>query len=210
MTPPQRLLRTAEIVGRRPRFFRIAPDAEERAAIAAELGLLAIEQLGFEGEVRPAGREDMLLAGQLQAVVVQPCIVSLAPVATTIREAVTRRYLAGLPDPAPGETEMPEDEGIDPLPERLDLGEVMIEALLLALPDYPRAADETLGEVTAAPPGAAPLEAEARPAPFAALAALSLRPEAPQPGADAANDARQGAAEGEGSSDGGGDSPKGA
>lgn len=184
MTSPPRVLRTAEIVGRRPRRFHFAPNAAERAEIAAELGLLAIEALAFEAEVCPAGHDDMALVGKLQARVVQPCIVTLAPVVTTISETVTRRYLARLPDPPAGETEMPEDDGIDPLPERLDLGEVMIEALLLALPDYPRAGNEALGEMTATPPGVAPLEAEARPAPFAALAALRM----PSGDADAAPD----------------------
>ena len=32
---------------------------------------------------------------------------------------------------------MPEDDAIEPLPETLDLGEVLAEALALALPAYP-------------------------------------------------------------------------
>lgn len=165
------ILRTADLVGRRPRHFRLEPDATTRSALATDLEVLAIEALRLEGEVRPAGREDLLLEARLQARVVQPCIVTLAPVTTSIDERVLRRYLADPPQPAPGETEMPADEGEDPMPERLDLFELMTEALVLALPDYPRAGGEELGTLTAAPPGAAPIMPEGRRNPFAGLAA---------------------------------------
>lgn len=165
------LLRTADLIGKRPRHFALAPDATARAALAAELGLLGIEALRLEGEVRPAGRDDLVLEARLQARVVQPCIVTLAPVSTAIDERVRRRYLSDAPAPAPGETEMTGDDGEDPMPDRLDLGEVMAEALVLALPDYPRAGDEELGSLSAAPPGAAPIEETPRRNPFAGLAA---------------------------------------
>jgi uncharacterized metal-binding protein YceD (DUF177 family) len=174
MKMPAQIIRTSEIVGRRPRGFRLVPDASLRAEIAADLGLLGLEALEFAGEVRPAGRDDLHLEARLIARVVQPCIVSLAPVISDLSETVVRRYLAAPPDPGPGETEMPEDDTIDVLTDRLDLGAVMIEALVLALPDYPRASGQHLGELAVAPPGAAPLEPQqtARPAPFAALARL--------------------------------------
>ena len=43
---------------------------------------------------------------------------------------------------------------MEPLPQALDLGEVMVEALALALPPYPRAPGVELGEVVATEPGA--------------------------------------------------------
>ena len=64
-----------------------------------------------------------------------------------------------------------EDDEIEPLGDRIDLGLVAIEALALALPPYPRKPGATLGPATAAARGAAPLEESAL-KPFAALAAL--------------------------------------
>jgi uncharacterized metal-binding protein YceD (DUF177 family) len=66
---------------------------------------------------------------------------------------------------------MPEDDSTEPLPEIIDLTEVLREALALALPLYPRAPGAELGEAVFAAPGAAPIrDADLRP--FAALASL--------------------------------------
>ena len=76
--------------------------------------------------------------------------------------------------PEGAEIEMPEDDTQEPLPEVIDLGAVMAEALALALPDYPRAPGAELGEAVFAAPGVAALrDADLRP--FAALA--KLRPQ---------------------------------
>ena len=69
---------------------------------------------------------------------------------------------------------MPEDDSEEPLPEVIDAGAVMIEALVLALPDYPRSSGAALGEAVHAPPGVAPLrDADLRP--FAGLAGLAQK-----------------------------------
>jgi len=177
--PRTTAIRTAEIIGRRPRSFALAPDAAACKAIADDLGLLALANLRFAGEVRPEGRDDLRLEARLQERVTQPCVISLAPVSSRIDVVVTRQYVTALPTPPAGETEMPEDDETEPMPERIDPAEIMHEALMLALPDYPRAKDEELGEITAVPPGATPLQAEAPPKPFAGLAALKQALEAP-------------------------------
>ncbi|MEO6300190.1 MAG: DUF177 domain-containing protein, partial [Paracoccaceae bacterium] len=65
--------RVAAIAGRRSTHVRFAPDAAARAVIAAELGLLDLPQLRFDGEITPSGKRDMQLLGKLDALVVQPC-----------------------------------------------------------------------------------------------------------------------------------------
>lgn len=147
--------------------FEIAPEAEGRAAVAEELGIPGVRKLRFAGRLVPEGRRDWRLEAELGATVVQDCVVTLEPVTTRIDEAVLRRYLADLPEPEPGESEVPEDD-VEPLPQALDLGEVMVEALALALPPYPRAPGVELGEVVATEPGAEPLTEE-RAKPFAGL-----------------------------------------
>ena len=73
--------------------------------------------------------------------------------------------------PEGAEVEMPEDDSIEPLPATLDLGAVMIEALSLALPTFPRAAGAELGQVLATRAGIAPMTDEDA-KPFAGLGAL--------------------------------------
>lgn len=147
--------------------FEIAPEAEGRAAVAEELGIPGVRKLRFAGRLVPEGRRDWRLEAELGATVVQDCVVTLAPVVTRIDEELERCYLAGLPEPEGGEHEMG-DEDVEPLPAALDLGEVMLEALALALPPFPRADGAELGEVVATAPGAEPLTEE-RARPFAGL-----------------------------------------
>ena len=172
-------IRLADLPAGAERPFELRPDAKARAALAEALGIDAIRKLSFAGRLIPEGRRDWRLEARLGATVVQPCVVTLAPVSTRIDEEVTRRYLAEIPElPAAAEVEMPQDETADPLPDMLDPGAVMAEALALALPAYPRAPDADLGEAVFTEPGKAPMtDRDARP--FAGLAALKDKLEKP-------------------------------
>lgn len=161
----------AALSRRQPIAVELSPDAPARAALAAALGLETLRKLSFAGRLIPVGRADWDLTATLGATVVQPCVVTFAPVTTRIDEPVVRRFRTALPDPVAGETEMPEDDTIEPMPAVLDLYAVVTEALALALPPFPRAADAPAVDVTVAPPGAEPLTGEAA-RPFAGLAAL--------------------------------------
>ena len=167
-------LRTATLGGRKPTRFDFRPDAAQRDALALVLGISAIPALRFKGEVRPLGRADLVLEAQMDATVVQPCVISLAPVTTQIHETVLRKYLRDYALPEEDEAEMSEDDTSEPLPDSIDPGAVMTEALALALPDYPRAPGAVHGEVAVAPPGAVPLR-DADLKPFAGLADLAKR-----------------------------------
>ncbi|ARO14537.1 hypothetical protein BVG79_01191 [Ketogulonicigenium robustum] len=167
---PRHIVRLPEVSGRKAHHFDIQPDYAARTAIAAALDINAIKKLRFEGTLTPKGRHDWHFAGHLGATVVQDCVVTFAPVTTRIDQEVERNYLADYSEAASGEVEMPEDDTIEPLPQNLDLAEVMIEALSLALPLFPRA------------PGVAPLNIDTDPdfdendgqtrKPFAGLAGL--------------------------------------
>lgn len=167
-----RPFRAADLARRQPLAFRLEPDAPAREALARDMDIPAIRKLRFEGTLTPEGREDWRLDAVLGATVVQDCVVTLAPVSTRIDMPVARTYLARMPEPEPGsETEMPEDDTVEPLPAVIDPAQVMAEALALALPDYPRAEGVELGALAVAPPGAEPLTDE-KVSPFAALARL--------------------------------------
>lgn len=164
-------IRTAELTGNRRRPFELEPDAEERAELAADLGLLSLASLRFQGELRPRGRADVALEARLEARGDQACVVTLAPVPFALDVPVARVYVAGMSDPEGDEVEMPEDDTREPLPESVDLWAVMVESLALALPDYPRAPGAELGQAVFTEKGAEPLTDEAM-RPFAGLAAL--------------------------------------
>lgn len=168
------VLRLTDLPQRRASAFDLAPDAAICTALAQTLGLSGLKKLRFAGKLIPTTGKDWRLEARLGATVVQPCGITLEPVTTRIDEDVTRHYLAdGLPEiDTPGaETEMPDDDTVEPLPSHLDLGAVLVEALVLAIPPFPRAEGADLGQIAAAPAGVAPLQDEDT-KPFAGLAAL--------------------------------------
>ncbi|MEM6596472.1 MAG: DUF177 domain-containing protein [Pseudomonadota bacterium] len=169
---PEPRLRVSDLPTTSPTTFEVIPDADERAALAAQLGITGVRKLRFAGYVRPAGEHDWQLTGRLGATVVQPCVITLEPVTTRIEEDVERLFLADLPElPEGSEIEMPENDQIEALGEAIALGTVMTEALALALPLYPRAQGADLAEAQFAPPGVAPMsDDDARP--FAGLKEL--------------------------------------
>jgi len=172
--PATRSFRSATLSSRKPTRFDLRLSGAERQALAAELGLLDLPAFRMKGEIRPVGRNDFELLAQMEADVVQPCSITLAPVPATLSDPVRRLYIADWQDPEGDEVEMPEDDSQDPLPEVIDLLDIAREALALALPLYPRAEGVELGEAVFAAPGTAPLRDEDL-KPFAGLAALKAK-----------------------------------
>lgn len=154
------------------RFERkLAPKALE--SLAQELGLLGLRKLRFSGEIRPEGRKDWLLSAELGATVVQACIRSLEPVTSRVEDRSERLYTTNdLGQAATGEVEMPEDDRCEALGDEIDIDQVLLETLSLALPLYPMAeGSEELAQHDAAPQDAAPFSEE-KTKPFAGLASL--------------------------------------
>lgn len=201
-------LRPADLAARRPLAVDLAPDGTASAAIAADLGLTGLRRLRLKGQMIPQGRTDWRLEARLGATVVQPCVVTLDPVTTRIDEPVLRRWLADWTPPQGDEVEMPEDDTAEPLPAVIDLGAVLVEALALALPLYPRAPGAELGSVLVAEPGGTP-PADDAVKPFAGLAALKDRLTAPgtDPAAGSGGDSPPAAGDGACGGDGG-DGPR--
>lgn len=160
-----------DLAARRATPFSLQPTAPERSAIADALGILGIKKLLFTGELIPVGPTDWELRAKLGATIVQACVVTLDPVSTRIDEPVSRIYTAHFEEPDENDVEMAVDENTEPLPATVDVAAVMIEALSLALPTYPRVAGAELGAITVTERGIAPMtKDEAKP--FAGLADL--------------------------------------
>ena len=170
-TPSKHALRVSDLGSNKIQHFEIRPDDTTLGEIAGALELLALRKLRFVGEFRPKGKSDWLLIAELGATVVQPCTVSLAPVTTRIDAKVERHFMAAVEIPDDEEIEMPEDDTIETLGQWLDPETVMIEALSLELPDYPRADSVEFDNVIHSEEGVAAMtDQDAKP--FAGLSAL--------------------------------------
>ncbi|TMM54828.1 YceD family protein [Sulfitobacter sabulilitoris] len=169
--PSPTAYRVADLSQNTKTEFALRPGAGDLERIAAELDLLGLRKLSFSGHLRGEGRTDWRLDATLGATVIQPCGITLQPVTTRIDVPVTRLFQADYTEIDAPEAEMPDDDTTEPLTAWIDPAEIMVEALVLALPLYPRSPGAELGEAVYTAPGAAPMRDEdARP--FAGLAGL--------------------------------------
>lgn len=156
------------------RAVAIVADAEARALIAKRLKLVELNRFELSAEVRTVAG-GLATRGEVRAELVQRCAATDLPVPATITEAFDLKYLRDIQADAEAEEIELGAEEIDILPlehDRVDLGEVAVQTLSLALDPYPRHpdADRVLAEKGV-------LSEEAA-GPFAALAALRGKPDA--------------------------------
>ncbi|MEO1732122.1 MAG: DUF177 domain-containing protein [Pseudomonadota bacterium] len=169
--PARTAFRVADLPQNAPTRFEILPDHDALDRFTLDLGITEIRKLRFAGELRALGKRDWQLNAELGATVVQPCVVTLQPVTTRIDTLVARQFLSDLPEPQGEEVEMPEDDDQELLGDTIDVASVMQEALALAVPQYPRAAQAELGEAVFTEPGKNAMRDEDT-RPFAQLAGL--------------------------------------
>ena len=166
------VINVAELPSGREVSFEIIFDEAQRAAAVVQLNLLDLQKLRFTGQLTPKGKSDWDLTGELGATATQACVVTLDPVKTRVDEPVSRSFLTRWEEPDPDSvSEMDEDVESEALPDQIDLVAVALEALVLALPDYPRKEDANIKDAVFAEPGVAPMTDEDA-KPFAGLAAL--------------------------------------
>jgi hypothetical protein len=115
--------------------------ADERAAVAAALDLLACELLTVRYSLRPMQGGRFVLKGELEARVSQPCVVSLEPVA----DAITERFeialwpAGDLPEPIAGRLDPVAEGEPEPIIDgRICVGRIAFEILAAAINPYPR------------------------------------------------------------------------
>lgn len=128
---------------------------EERCGIAGLLGLDSLEDLSGSAVVRRLGDgETVSLHVNIQADVIQSCVVTLEPVASKLNHTFSRLYRPGNrleESPVSEDGEVVVDiDGEDPaelLPgEQLDFGVIVVEELALILDPYPRTEGAAEGE----------------------------------------------------------------
>ena len=153
------------------RDVHVTPSAEERAALAEQLGVDSLDALDVNLHAVKF-RGGMRLTGRLTAAVTQPSVVTLEPTVQEIAEPIDRIFLpGGEKDYAgPAGAEVFVDLEGDDIPDHFegneaDLTDLIIETLALAIDLYPRGAGESLDDL-----GLKPDVAEDHP--FAALKSL--------------------------------------
>ncbi len=145
--------------------YMLEASAEERARVAERLNLQQLHSLAAVLEIKPASGGIIKVTGEIRAKVVQSCVVSLAPVEAVVSDtveasfmteeriardkakaekALTKKSAARKSKKADEEEELLLSVAEKDPPEvalggRIDLGEVAVVHLALALDPYPRA-----------------------------------------------------------------------
>ena len=141
-----------------PVLIQIMAGSNECAAVAKRLDLQEIASLEADCRLdRPVDGDDIRLRGRLQASVTQTCVVTLEPLPVRISAAFERLYVRDWTPTMDADGEMvdPEAPDIEPLiGDSVDLGEVVVEELSLALDPFPRGPEaEVVWPEEAVPPG---------------------------------------------------------
>jgi uncharacterized metal-binding protein YceD (DUF177 family) len=151
--------------------FDLEADAATREQVAQLAALRTLPRLQATFHVGRQGPGGLRVEGEVSATVGQNCVVTLEPVENEVREAVNlvfappRTPLAAEAGDAGEEAEIVDPGEPEPLTgDRIDLGALATEFLILGIDPYPRKAGATFQ-----PPAAA---ADESAHPFAALAAL--------------------------------------
>jgi uncharacterized metal-binding protein YceD (DUF177 family) len=126
---------------------------EQKAAIAEQLKITAVEKLDAKLEAKRF-RGGIQVLGRLEAVIEQPCVVSFEPVKQVIDEPIDRVFLPShdKAHAAPAGAEIFVDVAGDDEPDRfdgpeVDLSDLIIETLALAVDPYPRAPGASIDAV---------------------------------------------------------------
>lgn len=151
--------------------LHVQANADERAAIAADFGLVELRSLAGDVTLTPRRGAAVRVEGTVAAEIVQSCVVSLVPVVQTIAETFAVDFVpeGEAQESAPGADIVIDPDRPDP-PDVysrgvIDIGAVVLEQMALAIDPYPRAPGAEL------PPEGADADSE-RTSPFAALASL--------------------------------------
>lgn len=131
-----------ERLGADESVYEIVASPTERTALAQRFGLLRLNALSAHVSLRRVhGGVAVRVRGEINAEVIQTCVVTLAPVPSRLRESFALLLVAG--DESTRDVVVGlDDESEEPLPPGpLDIGEMVAQHLALALPQYPRAPD---------------------------------------------------------------------
>ena len=125
-----------------PKRFDLTASEPQRRTIAQRLDLLDLPVFTARLALcREAGADILRLEGEIEAAVVQRCVATLEPVESAVAHGFVERY--GTEPEGPADeivVQADEDADLDRLPPGgLDIAEIAVQHLSLALDPYPRA-----------------------------------------------------------------------
>ena len=117
-------------------FFKLSTHADDLLALAERFGWVAINNLAIELTVRKVARHCWDVRGQINAHLIQSCIVTGAPVAESIDFQIDERYVRSVDHMDEVEVRL---DGAEPLKNgAIDIGELAVQSLGLAATAWPR------------------------------------------------------------------------
>jgi len=165
-------LRISDMPKSKNTSFDVKFSDAEMIVIASILSAVSVKKMRIMGNISPSGTKDWILKATIGATVTQTCVVTLDPVQTRVDTPITLIFSADYQvEGGDSVTEMTTDENIEPLTDVIDLATIAIEAIALALPDYPKSPNAQLEVSTFAAKGIKPMT-DADTKPFASLASL--------------------------------------
>lgn len=156
-------------LNRSPARLKVKAETAELSALAERMGLPSVISLNAFLTVRRTDSR-LRVKGTFEAVIEQICVVSLEPFQNTANGDIEEEFLL-TDDPDSPEVDLDADEiMVEPFSgEEIDLGEIIVQNLLLALDPHPRANGAELTDLEYDPSQLGSADN-----PFAALGKLKL------------------------------------
>lgn len=153
------------------RSFELAPDEATRKRLAEVANVVSVPALKVLLEVRPVGSDGAEVAGKLEGIVRQICVVSLEEFDNPVAENFSVDFATNPESDASDDDEEEIEDLPDPIVDgKLDLGALATEFLILGVDPYPRKPG-----VEFAPLPAEEVLPEPKQSPFAGLSGLKDR-----------------------------------
>ena len=118
---------------------KIVPSDDEVSMLLSRFDYIAVNDLVATLEIRKVARDCWDIRGRLTADVVQSCVVTGKPLPESVDFTLEERYVRLVDDIRSVEVDL---DGVEPLKNGfIDLGEMVIQSLALAVTAWPRATD---------------------------------------------------------------------
>ena len=118
---------------------KIVPSDDEVSMLLSRFDYIAVNDLVATLEIRKVARDCWDIRGRLTANVVQSCVVTGKPLPESVDFTLEERYVRLVDDIRSVEVDL---DGVEPLKNGfIDLGEMVIQSLALAVTAWPRATD---------------------------------------------------------------------
>ncbi|MBT6414892.1 YceD family protein [Candidatus Puniceispirillum sp.] len=118
---------------------KIIPSEAEIDMLLTRFDYIAVNDLVAELKIRKVARECWDVHGRLTASVVQSCVVTGEPLAESVDFTIEERYVRFFDESTSVEVDL---DGVEPLKNGfIDLGEMVMQSLALAVTAWPRATD---------------------------------------------------------------------